>query len=618
MKSLKFALYAGIAVVLMACGGGNRGTTSSTDTSASVPTTASSAAIIDVLTSSNVLQSSGAEVVITAYVKNASNATIVGEAVTFSATSGNLQVVSAVSDASGVVSAKLTAGSNKSIRNITVTVTAGSVSGNVVIAVTDTVVTVAGSGSLPQGEASTTYTVRAVDSANAAISGATFTVVSSLSNAIATSPLTTNASGNATFTYTPTNAGTDTLTVSGLGLVTKTTVVVSNVDLSVVSPASNASITVGANQTITVQYKISNVGQPGQTVTFSTTRGTVTCTASPCVTDVNGQSTASLTSTTAGPATVLAQISGVGQVSLPVQFVAAAPSTVVVQANPGAVSPNSAGSTTNQSTIEAVVRDANLNAVANTPVAFSLVSDLSNGSLSSGVATTDANGRAQVQFIPGATSTANNGVVIKAEAGSAPVVSGQATFTVSGQALFINIAYGNTMAESDVTRYSNPFSVYVTTATGGAVVGQTLSLSVLPIDYDKGSMSYDVPSSLWGAVPTVSGCVNEDLNENGILDSGEDVNGSLNLTPGNIAAISPVTVTTDASGFATFDLIFGKQFALWSRVKITARTTVGGTESSRSIQLRLPILIGDIGDANVPPAGRNSPFGNAAVCTDKN
>ena len=618
MKSLKLLFFIGAASILIACGGGNKGASATKANESTTTTSSSTAASIDVLTSSNVLPSSGAEVLITAYVKNASNATIPAANVVFSATSGNLQSVSTVSDASGVVTAKLSAGSNKSIRNITVTVTAGSVSGNVVIAVTDTAVTVAGNGSLSQNAASSVYTVRAVDSANAPISGAAFSVTSSLSNAIVTSPLTTNASGSATFTYTPTNAGTDILTVSGLGLITKTTVGVSNVDFSVFSPASNTTISVGANQDITVQYKIATVGQANKAVTFSTTRGTITCDATSCVTGPDGKTIAKLTSTTAGPATVLAQIAGVGQVSLPVQFMAGAPSTVVVQANPSAVSPNSAGSTINQSTIEALVRDVNLNAVANTPVAFSLVSDLSNGSLSSGVATTDVNGRAQVQFIPGANSTANNGVVIKAEAGATPVVSGQTALTVSGQALFINIAFGNDMASLNSTTYSKPYSVYVTTATGGAVPNQTLSLSVIPIDYDKGSMAYDAPSSLWLAVPTKAGCANEDVNKNGILDPGEDINGSLTLTPGNIAIISPVTVTTDTLGMASFSLNFGKQFARWTQVEIIARTTVAGTESSRSIQVRLPILNADIGDASVPPAGRNSPFGLAAVCTDKN
>ena len=285
---------------------------------------------------------------------------------------------------------------------------------------------------MKQGGLTGLYTIRAVDAANAAISGATFTVASTLSNGLSVTQVQTDAAGNASFSYTPTNAGEDTITVSGLGLVTTNTVSVSNVDFTVVSPANNTTVTVGSTKDITVRYLIGGAGQAGQIATFTSTRGTITCVA-PCTTDANGQVTATVTSTTAGPATVQAEISGVGSVSLPIQFVAASPSSVVVQASPSTVQPNSAGNTSNQTTIEAVVRDANQNAVANTTVNFTLLSDLSNGSLSAGgVAKTDINGRAKIQFIPSENSTSKNGVVVQATAGSA---TGQTSITVSGQAL---------------------------------------------------------------------------------------------------------------------------------------------------------------------------------------
>lgn len=624
MKLLKYVSCVVVAMALGACGGGNKATTTSQTTTTTTTTTTSEVpSSIEVLASSNALASAGAEVVITAFVKNASNVGLEGKTVDFATSSGILQVTSAVSDASGAVSAKLTAGSNKALRNITVTVSAASASGTIVIPVTETRVSVAGSGSLQLGGTSATYTVRAVDSASSPIAGAAISVSSSLGNAVVLSSPVTDATGVTTFTYTPSNAGTDTVTVSGLGLVATTTVLVSAIDFAVLSPipASDGSVSIPVGlvgQSVTVRYKNLNVGVPGQTVTFSTTRGTFAPASS--TTDANGDAAALLSSTTAGQATVLAQIAGVGQVSLPVQFVAGAPETVVVQANPGAVQPNLSGATSNQSTIEAVVRDSNLNAVANTQVTFSLVQDLSNGSLSPGVAQTDGNGRAQVQFISGASSTAANGVIIKAEAGS-PVKSGQTTLTVNGQALFITLAFGSTMSELNSTNYSKPLSAYVTDANGVAVASQTLSLSAIPVDYDKGVMVYDSAKSLWGVNPSAS-CVNEDSNGNGILDAGEDDIGNGNgnndkqLTPGNVTALSAGTVTTDASGLAFFDLRFGKPYAGWINVRITARAMVAGTESSRSITLILPALISDLGDETIPPAGQTSPFGKAAVCID--
>ena len=268
-----------------------------------------------------------------------------------------------------------------------------------------------------------------------------------------------------------------------------------------------------------------------------------------------------VSSTTAGPAVVVAQIAGVGQVNLPLQFVATTPSSIVVQSNPGAISPNLSGST-HQSTIEAVVRDASGNAVANRQVNFTLLQDVSNGTLMPGVATTDADGRAKVQFIAGATSTPADGVIVQATVAST-AISGQTKLTVNGTALFITIGFGNTMTNLDETTYSKPFSVYVTDANGVAVGNQLVALSVIPDSYNKGTMYWIDP--VWSATVRAT-CPNEDFDLNGRLDAGEDSNGNGQLTPGNIAVSAPGTVTTDAAGRASFSLQYGEQYAYWARV----------------------------------------------------
>jgi hypothetical protein len=265
-------------------------------------------AAVEVLASSNSLLSAGSEALITTFVKNSGNVGLVGQSVTFAASSGTLQVISAVTDAAGSASAKLTAGGDKSIRDITVTATAGSVSGNVVLPVTGTLVTVAGSGSLQAGGAASQYTVRAVDSSGNAVAGTTIAVRSTLGNSLSSSSLRTDPTGVATFLYTPNIAGTDTLIVSGLGTSASSTVVVNAIDFVAISPGSNTSIPIDSRQTITFQYKSSGVGVAGQTVAFSTTRGTLA--SSTATTDANGQASVDLSSTTAGPAVVVAQISG--------------------------------------------------------------------------------------------------------------------------------------------------------------------------------------------------------------------------------------------------------------------------------------------------------------------
>lgn len=630
MNLLKYGMGLVVAVALTACGGGggSAGTTTNAvvtppATPASTPlvTSAATPATVEVLASANTLPSAGAEVLITAFVKNGNNVGMSGQAVTFSATSGTLQASTLLTDASGAVTAKLIAGSDKSLRNITVTVTATPASGSIIIPVSDTRVSIAGSGSLQAGGTAATYTVRAVDSSTNPISGATIAVSSTLGNVVSPASLTTDATGTASFLYTPNIAGTDSLTISGLGASATTAVVVNSIDFVALSPASNTLIAIGAAQTITVRYR--NPGPiANQTVAFSTTRGTFV--ASSALTDINGEASAVLSSTTAGPAVVVAQISGVGQVNLPVQFVATTPSTIVVQSNPGAVLPNASGTSVNQSSIEAVVRDANGNAVANRQVNFTTLQDVSNGTLSPGVATTDADGRAQVQFIPGATSTPANGVIIQATVASTSI-SSTTTLTVNGKALFITIAFGNTISNVDETTYSKPFAVYVTDANGVAVGNQLLTLSVIPEEYYKGFLTFVIGSGwIWsgGGVSPAATCPNEDINRNGVIDLGEDTspngNGNGQLTPGNVAVAAPGSVTTDASGRASFALQYGEQFAPWVKVKISARASVAGTESTQSIFYSLTGSTADFTVAATPPAGVNSPFGTSTVCADPN
>ena len=634
MNFIKCVAALGLTLALAACGGGggSAGTpVTGEGSTATLPGTAASspaqvAAVtptaVEVLTSSNSLLSAGSETVITAFVKNSGNVALAGQAVTFAASSGTLQVISAVTDAAGSASAKITAGSDKSIRDVTVTVTAGSVSSSVVLPVIGTLVTVGGSGSLQAGGAASEYTVRAVDSSGNAIAGTPIAVRSTLGNLLSSSSLRTDSTGLVSFLYTPNIAGTDTLVVSGLGTSGSSTIVINNIDFVAISPGSNTSIPIDSLQTATFQFRRAGVGVPGQTVAFSTTRGTLA--SSTATTDANGQASAVLSSTTAGPAVVTAQISGVGSVNLPLQFVAVTPARVVVQANPGSVLPNLSGSS-NQSTIEALVRDVNGNAVANRQVNFTLIKDLSNGTLSPGIDITDANGRAQVQFVPGASSTPSDGVEIQATVANT-LISDTTLLTVNGKALFITIAFGNTMTNLDETTYKKPFSIYVTDANGVPVGNQIVSLSVIPTVYYKGSLIRACPvnklsckdeEQLWRYFVPPTICPNEDLNLDGFLDAGEDTNNNRQLTPGNVVVTAPGTVTTDATGRASFDLEYGEQFAPWVTVAVTARASVAGTESRQSIEFDLVGLASDFFSV-IPPAGATSPFGTSGQCTDPN
>ena len=397
-----------------------------------------------------------------------------------------------------------------------------------------------------------------------------------------------------------------------MGSSASTQVLVSAVDFSVISPASNTNIIVGASQVIRVRYRNNNVGMAGQTVSFSSTRGGFV--SAVATTDANGEAVATLSSATAVRYRQRADCRSWSGESASAIRCYWTPATLVLQANPGAVLPNPTG-TANQSTIEALVRDPSGNPVANRLVTFSAVRDLSNGQLSPGSATTDINGRAQVQFISGASSTPANDVILRADVASTSVF-GTTSLTVNGQALFINLGFGNTITNLNETTYSKPFSVYVTDALGTAVGNQMVTLSVIPSTYRKGFMAWNVQDA-W-VVAAEQSCVNEDLDADGNLDAGEDTNTNGFLTPGNVVVAAPGSVTTDAQGRAAFNLQYGEQYVPWITVQLIARASVGGTQSSTALSFNVPGLAADFTSKTVEPAGVVSPFGSTLSCTSPN
>lgn len=621
MKFLRVVGVLAFAVVMTACGGGggsagitlpgggSGGSGGGSTTSTNVVTPSA----VEVLASANEVLSAGTEVMITAVVKNANNVGMAEQPVVFSVNAGaTLQGASAVTNADGVATARLSAGSNKALRNVTVTVNSGTASGSITLPVTGTRITLTGATSLKLGDA-TNYIARLVDSSGNGIGGAAINVTSVNGNALSGNVLTTSPVGEVSFIYTANVSGTDSLRVSGLGTSALLMVGVSDIDFTVQAPANNTTVSVGASQNISVQYKVAGAGQSGVNVLFSTTRGSLS--GSSAVTNGDGVASVSISSTSAGPANVVAQIPGVGQVTLPLQFVATAPAALILQANPGAVLPNISGGNTNQSTLEALVLDASGNAVANRDVNFTILEDDGNGgTLSTPTARTGANGRAQVQFIPGAQSTRSNGVVFRAVV-VGTTVQGTTALTVNGQALFISIGFGNSISNKNQTTYSKEFSVYVTDANGNAVGNQVVTLSTIPKVYGKGVLGWT--GSIW-SYSSYTECQNEDLNQNGVLDTtpiNEDTNGDGELTPGNPVVITPGAVTTDSQGRATFALEYGEQYVPWLVVNVVARASVGGTESRRTLLHALTGLASDFNSETVPPAGRISPFGTTQSCT---
>jgi hypothetical protein len=577
--------------------------------------------VVEVGASATSLRSSDAKgITISALVKDSSNNALTGQAVSFVASSGVLSSVSSATGADGRATALLTAGSDRSNRSITVTVKTGSVEGKIVIPVEGTTLNVAGSTSLLVG-ASATFAVSLKDSSGNAIAAQQIAVTSALGNAVTPAQATTDNAGATSFNYVASRSGADVITVTGAGVVQTLAVNVSSINFAFTSPAASTEVTVNATTPVTVRYLENGVGVAGRQVSFATTRGSVV----PAIvtTDVNGYASAQVTSSSAGPASVSAQL-GSTITTLPMSFVARIPESINLQVSSAALPPNTSATTTNQVELRATVRDAAGNAVKGVTVNFTAVKDLSGGRIKTGTAVTDANGLATDSFISGAVSTAANGVEIRATvAGTA--IAGTVPLTVSGQSLFINIAANNTIEKLSTT-YRKTFSVQVNDANGAPVAGQNVTLSYYPPLYRKGTMGLTVITAPNGSTSTggpwvVSSsteCLNEDQDRNGQLSTTEDFNGNGRLTPGLPGLIAPAFVTTSSTGSAEFTLEYGQQYAFWVLFELSAKVVVAGTESSTGFNFLASALADDLGDKAVTPAAHVSPFGTATVCSNPN
>ncbi len=605
MRSVALAL----AATLAACGGG--GGSSGSNGSGGGGTTTPSAASIEVLTSATTLASGDTTgVTLTAVVKDAANNAIASQPVTFSASSGTLSSPAAQTGMDGRATAVLTAGTDRSNRDVVVTVSSGSIKQTATVPVSGTTLAASGATSLLAG-ASTSFAVSVRDSRGSGVAGVAVTATSSLGNTIAPASATTDTNGSATLNYTAVRGGADSVVIRGAGASQALTVNVSSVDFSFTAPAASTTVEVNTPRTLTVRYRSGGAGVAGKVISFGTTRGTVSPTQG--VTDADGTVTVQVSSPSVGAATVSARVDDSATATLPLNFVATTPATVVLQSSAASLAPNAAGSTASQVELRAVVRDAAGNAVSGKTVFFTAEQDLSNGSIKTGTAVTDANGLATDIFIAGPASTAANGVQIRVTVADTSITA-LTSLTVSNRALFISFAANNTIEKLSTT-YRKTFSVQVSDANGAPVANQNVTLSYWAPTYGKGRLGYDQASvpPMW-KYSSFAGCVNEDANRNGVLDAGEDRDGNGRLSPGLPATIAPASVTTDANGSAEFTLSYGQQYANWITFDLTARAIVAGTESSALFSFVATAPASDMSSADVAPASVVSPFGVVLDC----
>lgn len=377
----------------------------------------------------------------------------------------------------------------------------------------------------------------------------------------------------------------------------------------------------------------------GTTVTVPVVAGTICGVAGATVTTAAGQACATMTTSTAGLANVQVYDANNAQTSgaMTVSMTATTPYNITLQASPGLVG-KCVGTTCPYSTLVATVRDNNNLPVGNVQVLFSILNPTGGGESVSpvvqptaAVATTNlALGQARTQFTSGSLSSGASGIQIRAQVQGYPSVAtgtspsgNDATIVIGGTAG--SIAFGEASTVSSIendTAYGYSMSVFVTDSNGNpAPQGTAVNLSAWPIAWSTGNACPTLPIP---DTATSGTFYNEDINENLILDPGEDgrrvwvsgafpqTTGTMDglLTPPSSAAGSlPGTVYTDATGVATFTLTYPKTSAIWITDRIRASTVVQGSEAASQIIFPLWYASSDYSSTN-PAACHlpNSPY----------
>jgi len=526
-------------------------------------------------------------------------------------------------------------------RTITVTASAptsgsGTVSDTVDVVVFGTAIGITGPISLAQDD-SGNYVAVLTDSNGIGVSFKLLDIVSAQGNTITATTLTTDPTGKVNFEVTATQGGMDTLTISGLGISTDYALDVSDDTFAFTAPALPAEIVLSstAGVAVTVHWEIGGVNQVGLPVNFTATRGNLSSTAdmlnpaTTATTDGSGDATLYIASTNAGAANIAATIAGGTTTTRSVEFISVSPSKLTLQATRFTVPVNE------QTEIVATVRDADFNFVKNQTVNFSIVNDITLGSVNPASAITGSDGKASAFYTAGTVSGPLNGVTIKAEVASAPLVADTVALTVARKELDLVIGTGNDLFEPTTASYAQEWNVFVTDSVGNAVQNKSVQVAIRSINFIKGHMVLFDGTAPWGRVDPIQICAEEDGSvdgiRNGILDPGEDINLSGQIEAGNVAVVAPVLdtapaddpcstaggggasaeVTTNAQGIARVCVFWPQDHSLWVDVQIEAQANVEGSEFSAQQVYLLPVLADDISKADGAPPNEVSPYGRS-------
>ncbi len=582
---------------------------------------------------------------ITAVVTDESRKAVPDQQVDFSASGGTLQGIVDITDENGEASATITPKGDYRNQAITVVVSAEGFVGTVLLNSDGSAVEITGPESVQLNE-NVEFTVVLIAGDGNPIANQTVQLASTGGSVVTPTSGTTDKNGVLT-AMVNSAAGGDTILVSALEgtasaeysfFVSQDTLIFSD---TTVTPEINVDIP----QDITVQWISEGAPVVGEALRFSTTAGRLVS-AAEVLTDVNGNATVTVISSSAGPATIGVEAAAGGDPSITrdVEFIATTPANLALDLSSTRVH------TLGESILNAVVTDVNGNPVKNQEVAFTSA-DLKGGQINPATAITNSAGEASVIFTAGDNATQVDEISVVAEVLNRNINS-SATMTVVERVLNITIGSSNKLESTAFdTQYRVAYVVQVADGGGTPIANADVAVSIEPLAYWKGELDrYDVSgnsdSSVEGFAPAfwdhafdVVQCVSEDTNGNRILDPGEDINNNGALDPQDPALLSPSLasadspdplhtieggrLSTDATGSGYFDLLYPVSNSLWATVKITARAQALGAEAEDSYITDLKIDSNTATTIDSEPPSRFSPygtnvFGGVAACMNVN
>lgn len=673
IAELKSKLVAGriaaalaLATLLSACGGGGGSSgAAGTPLLGTTPSgTSSAVASLSVAPAPVTLPNDGtATATITVTALDASNVTLKGVPISFTADSGTVSPSGTVTDDKGELKATLGIGDNKTKRTITITASAGGVSKT-------TTVTVVDSTTAPPvaADASVSLSKTSVQNSGTDFVEVTVAALDEARNTIANMPVKFRMEdpSNTAFVETPpavTDAKGQAKATVKIGNDRNNRVIAVVAEVGALTRRASFTVT-GAKLSASPRQNSLTVGQPGSIeYTLVDATGSVINDAAISVSGpaggsgsgktVDGKYVYSYTAAGAGPTVIKATAPGGVSVDSVIQIGAAVsdvPAGTTIDsatftAAPLVVRVNQAGSTTNRAELRLLFRTTNNQPIPNVRVRLGLGSNASgtDGAISTGndqVIIADAQGVATTSFVSGLLSSPTGGVKIFACYGKTDAVEQiaacpadrlrEVTLTVVQEAVSVSIGTNGTLVINPNT-YAQDFVALVVDSAGNPQRDVQLAAVIDLPTYLKGYWTR--VGTKWVQTVTAQ-CFNEDNSlggyRNNTIEAGEDINGNGQLDPRK----SDVSVTfvgsskTDANGQAVLRIEYPQSTGSWVeyslRVSATTvvsppawwgRQVISGALSGAAQYLEVPA---SVVSAEAKPPFQQSSYGQIASCTNPN